>query len=94
MTNAHDILYPSKGRTSALVSQGTYFKVGSARVTKLTTVLRSFPQGLGDVCSGVDGEAVEESGVERARGVYLSLCAALRLEFRFSGARATRSAES
>lgn len=27
MTNAHDILYPSKGRTSALVSQGTYFKV-------------------------------------------------------------------
>ncbi|KAK1927726.1 hypothetical protein DB88DRAFT_479042 [Papiliotrema laurentii] len=26
MTNAHDILYPSKGRTSILVSQGTYFK--------------------------------------------------------------------
>ncbi|ORY35773.1 hypothetical protein BCR39DRAFT_512070 [Naematelia encephala] len=26
MTNSHDILYPSKGRTSALVRQGTYFK--------------------------------------------------------------------
>jgi len=27
MTNAHDILYPSKSRTDILVRQGEYFKV-------------------------------------------------------------------
>jgi len=32
MTNAHDILYPSKSRTDILVRQGEYFKVSHVHV--------------------------------------------------------------
>jgi hypothetical protein len=40
MTNAHDILYPSKSRTDILVRQGEYFKVSHSHIwarSRLTT---------------------------------------------------------
>lgn len=53
MTNAHDILYPSKGRTSALVSQGTYFKVRTYETPRLIAVLRPLQKGPRHLCFGM-----------------------------------------
>jgi hypothetical protein len=42
MTNAHDILYPSKSRTDILVRQGEYFKVSHLHTSMKRVLIRSF----------------------------------------------------
>jgi hypothetical protein len=98
MTNAHDILYPSKSRTDILVRQGEYFKVGLRTVSRILDaddlVSRFVPSSTAILQISMAVEEVELRILGATVLVHVPLCPALRIQFRVPGARTACPDES